>query len=156
MLRKDREIRNREEILDVLKRCDTVTVSMRDGDGAYAVPVSFGISCENGEATLWFHGAKQGRKVDALNANPNVCVEGHIFHGVTPTQHGITTRYESVIGFGRAECVQNEEALFGLARIVEHYGISDYPLNRCKGLPMTAVYKIRLESLTGKRNLPEE
>ena len=155
MKRVDREITDKNEILDVLKRCDVLRVGMI-GDGApYVVPVSFGLA--EGEATpvLYFHCAKAGMKLDCLRQSPKVCVEGDICHGVTPTANGITTRYESVIGFGTAEPVSGEEKILGLKRILEHYGHSDYPLDRCRGLERTEVVRIVLSELTGKRNLPE-
>lgn len=39
--------------------------------------------------------------------------------------------------------------------MLERYHSTDYPVERCRGLTHTAVYKITLDSLTGKRNLPE-
>ena len=95
-------------------------------------------------------------KTDLLKANPDVCVEGDIFMRVEPTAHGITTRYESVIGFGKCEFVtEPDEILHGLQMLCDHYSYSDYPLDRCKGLQHLLVGKITLTELTGKRNLPE-
>lgn len=84
-----------------------------------------------------------------------MCVEGDIFYKVQETSHGITTRYESIIGIGTIEMVEGDEIITGLQAVCDHYNRSEYPIGRCKGLPMTAVYKITLSSLTGKHNLPE-
>ena len=114
-------------------------------------PVKTGMT--NGEqVTLYFHGARAGYKSQLLAKNPNVCIEGDIFHKVESTEHGITTRYESVIGFGTAEVTEGEEKVRGLRAINAHYGFADYPVERCRGLAGTAVYRITLSSLTGKRN----
>ena len=52
-------------------------------------------------------------------------------------------------------CVEGDEKVHGLKVMLEHYHSADYPVERCRGLTHTAVYKITLDSLTGKRNLPE-
>lgn len=92
-------------------------------------------------------------KIDLLRQRPKVCIEGDIFIRVEPTEHGITTRYESVIGFGVCRFVtEPQEILHGLRLLCQHYGYDDYPLDRCKGLPHLLVGKITLSSLAGKRN----
>lgn len=47
-----------------------------------------------------------------------------------------------------------DEIKHGFKRLTEHYGFSDYPLERCAGLQHLLVGKIVLEEITGKRNLP--
>lgn len=158
MRRKDREVRDYAEVFDILRRCDTIRIGMC-GDGApYVVPVSFGVEKVDGKAVVYFHCAQAGMKIDVLRLNPKVCVEGDIFIRIEPTkQGGITARYESVIGFGVCEFVSEaDEVLHGLRVLCDHYGYGDFPLDSCKGLQHLLVGKITLDSLTGKRNLPEE
>ena len=100
MRRKDREVLNTAEIFDILNRCDTVRIAMKGDQYPYVVPVSFGAELVDDKPVIYFHCARQGLKIDLLKANPNVCVEGDIFIRTETTDHGITTRYESVIGFG--------------------------------------------------------
>ena len=155
MNRKEREITDKNEILDVLNRCEVLRVAMTDGDAPYVVPISFGSDTDGGMPILYFHGSKKGMKLDLLRKNPKVCVEGDVYYGVTPTEHGITVRYESVIGFGTAEIVSGAEKLLGLKKILAHYGHPEHPVEKCKGLERTEVVRITLTDLTGKRNLPE-
>jgi len=155
MKRKEREICRSEDIIDVLKKCNTLSIGFQGDDYPYVVPVSFGIVCKGDKLYIYFHGAKSGYKVEQINKNPVVCVEGHVFHKVEPTKYGITTRYESIIGFGTVEKAEGDEIAAGLKSITEHYNYPEYPIGRCKGLPMTAVYRINIEKMTGKRNLPE-
>ncbi|MBR0256281.1 MAG: pyridoxamine 5'-phosphate oxidase family protein [Synergistaceae bacterium] len=155
MRRKDREIQDSVEIFDVLNRCDTVRIGINGGEFPYVVPVSFGMEIVNGKAVIYFHGAKQGLKVDLLRENPSVCVEGDIFISVEKTEHGITARYESVIGFGKCQLITDiDEIKHGLKVLLDHYGQHDYPLDRCMGLSHVMVGKIVLDKITGKRNLP--
>ena len=46
------------------------------------------------------------------------------------------------------------EILEGLRLICEHCGFPDVSLDTCLGLAAVRIYRIELESITGKRNLP--
>lgn len=155
MRRKDREVQNQAEIFAMLSRCDTVRIGMQGEQYPYVVPVSFGAEMAGGKPVIYFHCARQGLKVDLLRANPRVCVEADIFIKTETTDHGITTRYESVIGFGECSFVTDpDEIVHGLKLLTEHYGYTDYPLERCRALEFLYVGKITLDEMTGKRNLP--
>ena len=155
MRRKDREITDAAEALDVLRRCETIRVAMLSEGWPYVVPLSFAVEeGEQGRLTLYFHSAAAGRKVEALAQDARVCIEGDIFYKNERVPMGITARYESVIGFGTATRVEGEEKLHGLRLLVERYCYTDYPVDSCHGLSHTAVYKVELSTLTGKRNLP--
>ena len=156
MRRKDREITDYKEMLDLLYRCDTIRLGLVDNGIPYVVPLSFGLDLTRGEPVIYIHGAKSGKKIDCIHQNKNVCVEADIFYKVEPWTMGITARYESVIGFGEIFEVTDEvEKEYGLKSMLEHYNHLEHPVDNCRGLPYTAVYKIVLHSLTGKRNLPE-
>jgi len=115
MRRQDREVTDKQEILDILRRCDTVRIGMAGIDGPYVVPVSFGLDLSGEKPVVYFHCAHKGMKVDMLDADARVCVEGDIFLGYEVEAHGITTRYESVIGFGTCKVVEDDkEILKGL------------------------------------------
>lgn len=155
MRRKEREITEKSEIFDVLARCDTVRIGMQGERFPYVVPVSFGMEVVDGKAIVYFHCAKEGRKLDLLRAHPDVCVEGDIFIKTEKMAHGITARYESVIGFGRCGFLEAEgEIKRALQLLNDHYGYPDYALENCKALSHVLVGKIVLEEITGKRNLP--
>lgn len=154
MRRKDRKI-SEAEALDVLKRCETIRVAMLSEGAPYIVPLSFALEVQaQGGIALYFHSAALGRKVTALEQDARVCIEGDIFLKTEQTERGITARYESVIGFGKALRIEGEEKLHGLRLLTQRYGYPDYPVDRCYGLSHTLVYKIELTSLSGKRNLP--
>ena len=155
MRRKDREIQDRQEIFDILKKCDTVRIGIQGEKYPYVVPVSFGMEVVDDKAVVYFHCAQQGMKLDMLKKDPHVCVEGDLFIKTEKTGHGITTRYESIIGFGECSFVSDEkEKIHALKLITEHYGYSDYPLERCAGMAHLMAGKVILEEITGKKNLP--
>lgn len=155
MRRKEREV-SRREAVDILSRCDTVRIAMQGEGRPYVVPVSFGMEMQGDTPVLYVHCAREGMKLDLLRSNPQVCVEGDIFRGVEKTAHGITTRYESAIGFGVCREAQDEaEVMKGLSLLTARYGYADYPLDRCRGVNNLRMLVIPLEEITGKRNLPE-
>ena len=157
MRRKDREVHDLNEKFDILSRCDTVRIGIMGEKHPYIVPVSFGAEMVDEKPVIYFHCAREGLKLDLLKADPHVCVEGDIFIKTEPTDHGITTRYESVIGFGTFEIVTDmDEIIHGLKVLTDHYGYFDYPLNRCRGLEHLYVGKITLDEITGKRNVVKE
>ena len=154
MRRKDREITDLSEIFGILNRCDTVRIAMQ---GPYVVPVSFGAELVDGKVAVYFHCAREGLKIDLLKANPKVCVEGDIFIRTEPTDHGITTRYESVIGFGTCRFLEEKaEIIHALKVLTEHYGYDDYDLAHCRALKYIHVGMIVLDEISGKRNKTEE
>ena len=155
MRRKNREVTDKKDILDILRRCDTVRIGLTGIDGPYVVPVSFGLDLSGDKPVVYFHCARKGMKIDMLDADGRVCVEGDIFLGYEVEAHGITTRYESVIGFGRCEFLEDEgETMRALHLLNKRYGYPDYALENCKNLSRVLVGKIVLEEITGKRNLP--
>ena len=139
MNRKEREVQDFAEIVDILKRCNTVRLGLINKDNAYVVPVSFGLDIVDNKAVIYFHGANAGLKVDCITQNSHICIEADIFYKTEPTKTGITARYESVIGTGVVSKVDGDEKLHGLRKLVEHYGYNDYPIDRCKGLEYTEV-----------------
>ena len=155
MRRKDREVTDKQEIIDILRRCDTVRIGMAGIDGPYVVPVSFGLDSSGEKPIVYFHCARKGMKVDILEADERVCIEGDIFLGYEVEAHGITTRYESVIGLGKCKVVEDgKEILKGLQLICEHCGFGNVPLDTCFGLSAVRIYRIELDNITGKRNQP--
>lgn len=150
MRRADREITNREEILGVLQRADTIRLGIHDTPFPYVVPLSFGFEDCNGQITIYIHGANEGLKHTLLDKNNHVCVETDILHRYVDMGIGLTAEYESVIGFGTAEVVHGDEAVKGLDLICTHCGYDGYEYDTSM-LSHMRMYKITLSSITGKR-----
>ena len=151
MRRHDREITSEEEILQVLDQCDTIRLALNSDTYPYIVPLSFGWEQhENGRVYIYVHGAKEGLR-HTLRANDfRVCVEADRCLGFVKVGEDVTCAYESVIGFGRAECLDGEEALRGLKLILQHcqYGDETVPP---QAAAYTSVWRITISQMTGKR-----
>ncbi len=153
MRRNDREIRDFDEILEVMKKCDVCRIAMHGDEYPYMVPVNFGMAVEGQQITLYFHGAQTGMKYDLLSRNNKVCFEmdcGHLLF--TEMEKGQCTMcYESVIGFGIVEDVPQEQKKEALDLLVEHYPVpAGFHYNE-EVVQHTRVLKLTVESLTGKR-----
>lgn len=109
--RREREVTDINEILGILDRAKIVHVGMIDADSPYVVPMNYGYTMENGNLTLYLHGAKEGRKLDILRQNPKVFIEIDTdivpFEGITACHYGVG--YSSVMGEGIAELVEDAE-----------------------------------------------
>lgn len=150
MRKKEREITDAQEVMDVIKRCDTIRLGIQDEPYPYVVPVSFGVAAEGEMPVFYFHGAKLGKKHTLLAKNANVCIEADICHSFVKSGTSATCVYESVIGYGRAAVVTGEEAEKGMKLLLEHCGFEGMKYNK-KVLDKMFVYKITLDSITGKR-----
>ena len=68
MRRHDRET-SYEEAVTILRGCPYATVAFHGGEYPYTVPMHFGVAEEDGALVLYFHGAKEGKKLDLLAEN---------------------------------------------------------------------------------------
>ncbi len=147
MRRSDRAIPD-NEASELLQKGEYGVLSTVSDDGQpYGVPLSFAYT---GDA-IYFHSALEGQKLDNLKENNRVsfCVIGKT--EVLPEK--FSTKYESAIVFGKASEVTGEEKQKGLLELVKKYS----PGFLKEGLQYierdgrkTRVYKIEIESLTGK------
>ncbi|MDR2089589.1 MAG: pyridoxamine 5'-phosphate oxidase family protein, partial [Clostridiales Family XIII bacterium] len=58
MRRKDKEITDVNEKLEILQKNKVCRLALSESDRPYIVPLNYGYSFENGALTLYFHGAK--------------------------------------------------------------------------------------------------
>ena len=120
---------------------------MTDDGAPYVVPLNYGWDGE----CIWLHCAEEGLKLDVIARDPRVSFAVASEARVVPGQGcGWTTKFRSVVGFGRATLVTGEEErLRGLAEVVSHYSHEPAAITprQAKGC---AVARIDVESMTGK------
>lgn len=100
MRRSDREIKSRQEILDVLNRCDVIRLGINTPDYPYVVPLNFGVEADERSITLWFHCAAEGLKLDNISRDPRAGFETDCSHRLVAGKNACnySMEYESVIG----------------------------------------------------------
>lgn len=153
MRRKDREITDWEDILDIMKRCNVCRLGLNDDGYPYIVPLNFGLIVNEDKIELIFHGAMEGHKLDLIRADNRASFEMDCSHTLQYFEERgyCTYAYESVIGRGHVEFAGEEEKAAMLQVLMDHY----HPDRRAgfnpAAIPRTAVFKLKVESISGKR-----
>lgn len=149
-----REMRRQDRIID-----DSATIAILEagqygilstiGSNGYAYGVPMSYTYSNG--SIYFHCATEGQKLDNINHNKKVsfCVVG----ATTPLPQSFSVNYESVIAFGKAVEVLENEKQEALEAIIAKYS----PAFTKEGLAYiknassdTRIFKIEIEHMTGK------
>ena len=121
MFRKMRRFKQQisfEECQDILRRATSGVLGLYGDDGyPYTVPISFVYEAGGaGLGTIGFHCAKVGHKIDAIRRDDKVCFTVIDRDEVMPRER--TTKFVSVIAFGRARILEDEEELRRAANAV--------------------------------------
>ncbi|WP_277056424.1 pyridoxamine 5'-phosphate oxidase family protein [Treponema socranskii] len=123
MRRKDREVTDIRQIESIIEKAKVVHIGMIDSGAPYVVPMQYGYVFTDGALTLYLHSAQEGRKIDCIKKNQNVCIEletdiAPISGGDIPCKY--SSAYASVMGDGTAEIVEDpKEKVFGLESIMK-------------------------------------
>ena len=117
--RKDKEIKDKTEIEAVLREATVGRLGTSSDNTPYVVPVSY--VYDNGKIII--HGAKQGKKMEDIAANPRVCFEVDISEIIASDDPcNYSYRYKSVIANGTAKILEDpNEKLAGLRLLTEKY-----------------------------------
>lgn len=120
MRRKDREVTETSEIMEIMKKCDSCSVAFFDEGYPYVIPMNFGVEHIDGVITLYFHSAKFGKKLDLLRKNGHVAFEMSCSHrlvaGESPCSY--TMEYESVCGNGHMEILDHDHKIKALSLLM--------------------------------------
>ena len=156
MRRKDREITDRQAIIKIIESCQCCRIGFQDDGQVYIVPLNFGFEYDGESLVFYFHGAKEGRKIDLIAKNPFVGFEMDTNHEIYAKDNNeiacaYTARFQSVIGTGKVSMVSDaDEKKRGLLLIMKH------TTQKCewsfdeKMLNAVAVFKLEVEKLSCK------
>ncbi len=147
MRRKDKELQN-DDIVKILKNNSYGILSTISENGyPYGVPLNYIFLNDS----IYFHSAIKGHKLDNILNNDKVsfCVIGQSY--VLPEE--FNTKYESVIIFGKAIEVFDDEKDSALLEMINKYS-SDYIKEGKEYIEKagkgTRVIKINIEHISGK------
>lgn len=155
MRRSDREIKDREELIAVMEKCDVCRIALNQEGYPYILPLNFGMKVmDDGKVELYFHGAMEGTKYDLIDADNRASFEMDCEHRlVAEVERGYCTmEYQSVIGQGRIEMIRDEDKYEALCILMKHYHQEDFAFNPA-AMPRTKVFKLVVETMTGKAKL---
>ncbi len=154
MRRADKEISDRSEIDEIIRGSQICHMAFAVEGAPYVLPLSFGYD----GVAVYFHSARSGKKIEYLHSNPRVCFEftrnANLLENDTDAC-GWSFSFESAIGYGVAtELLDPEERERGLNEIMRQYSGREWRFHGAV-LANTSVWRVRVDSVTGKRSEPK-
>ena len=158
MRRKDREVLDEIKIDEFIRNCDCCRIGFYDKENneVYIVPLNFGYSHVDNKRVFYFHGAKEGRKIELISKTKKVSFEMDSNHEliVGKMACNYSERYQSVMGTGLISFVEDkDEKIAALNEIMfQSTGKKDwdFPEPMLNGV---AVFKIEVTSLSAKERV---
>ena len=145
------EIKDREELEEILSTNVICRLAMVDEGMPYLLPFNYGYR----DGIIFIHSAPEGRKIDILRKNPEVCFEVEDRVEVVKAERacGWSTRYRSVVGYGLVEIkgtpVDKQQ---GLEVIMAGHGAPHLVDFEPKDLRNMLILKLSITSMSGKHS----
>lgn len=154
MRRSDREVSNTYEIEEIIRSCRVCRIAMNTVDGIYIIPMNFGYAYEGKSFVFYFHGACEGRKIDALKRFPYAAFEMDcqcsLSEGSSPCSYSFL--YKSITGSGKVEFIKKiEDKKAALNIIMKHQTGKNFKFDE-KIVSKTAVFRLVAEKISAKEN----
>ena len=150
-MRRNRQAMKTEEIRRILEE-GTSGVLALSGDGGYPYAVPLSYVCDG--SRLFFHGARSGHKIDAIRRceKASFCVVAA--DDVVPEAY--TTRYKSVIVFGRIRILEDEAQIReAINKLALKYYPAGSPAHRSEMIrrewASLCMMEMTVEHMTGKQ-----
>lgn len=159
MTRREREITDIEQIVEILDNCRVLHLGLVDEGMPYVVPMNYGYAMEDGKLTVYLHCSTKGYKLDVIRKNPICCFEmecGVIpFEGKVACQYG--NAYSSVMGRGAITVVEDvAEKIKAMRLLMKTQTGKDFEFND-RLVSIVTVLRIDVSEYTAKRRpLPGE
>lgn len=159
MNRTDKEVKNIDNIINIIKKCDIIRIGLFDNEYPYIIPLNFGYYYDKNksELELYFHGANTGKKLDIIKNNKKAGFEmdcsTELIKGSNPCRY--TMKFESVCGNGKISILSEEEKLKGLKYIMKQYSSNNFSNAdfKSKVVEKTIVFKLSVNEITGKSSI---
>lgn len=157
MRQENREIKEFNEIIEVMKNCDVCRLALNDDEYPYILPLNFGMEIVDGKVNLYFHSALEGYKADLIKKDNRASFEMDCKHQLQYFEEKgyCTMAYESVIGRGRIRILDEEEKMDALKKLMDHYHMGKDAYFNPEAIFRTLVYVLEVEKMTGKRKKPK-
>ena len=157
MRRADKEIKDKALMLKILDKAQYITVAMCDNEEPYLVSLSHLYDKESN--CIYFHCAKDGKKLDILRHNPRVWGQALVDYGYHEGE--CSHLYASVMIKGRVEFIEDyekkksvfERMVFKLDKDPKKLLLGLKGLKSPEGLKSVITGRIVVEEITGKKSL---
>ena len=153
MRRKEKEVLDHDQIMEVLKRCSVINFAMHNGEYPYVQTMNFGFADTEDGLKIYFHGASEGKTPDLLRENNKVGFIIYRDYGVDigKTVCGSTTLFESVCGYGDVTFLETAEELNDALRVlIQHAGDMRMDNFHAEHFKKMAVYRLDVKEYTCK------
>ena len=153
MRRKDREILEVSTMHQIMGECTCCRIGFCDEGEVYIVPMNFGFSVKEGETTLYFHSANEGRKIDLIKKSKGVGFEMDTNYALRASDVACecSAQFESIIGNGEISIVnEREEKIHGLQRIMYQNTKKEDWTFQPQMVDRVLVFKIVVKTMTCK------
>ncbi len=155
MRRKDREVTDEEKITQIVSSCECIRLGFNDDGQVYIVPLNYGYKVKDGKYLFYFHGAKEGRKVELINKNPYVGFEmdTNVKINKSDIACSCSARFQSIVGNGYVSVVEDfEEKKIGLLSIMKQNTGKEEWLFSDAAIDSVCVFKMIAEKLSCKEH----
>jgi nitroimidazol reductase NimA-like FMN-containing flavoprotein (pyridoxamine 5'-phosphate oxidase superfamily) len=150
MRKKEREITDRAVIEEIIRQSSVCRLALSEDNCPYIVPLCFGYK----DNALYFHTAREGKKLRILEKNNRVCFEFDILIELVRSEEACRwgMRYMSVVGFGKTSLIEDcESKQTAFDIIMQHYSGNSFAY-REDALHKAAIIKVEIEHMTGRRS----
>jgi nitroimidazol reductase NimA-like FMN-containing flavoprotein (pyridoxamine 5'-phosphate oxidase superfamily) len=153
MRKANREITDKKDLIEVIKKCRVCRLAFHDEPYPYIVPLSFGFSFDEDRLVLYFHCAKEGKKLELLKQNNHVSFEmDHLVNLIIEEPSCKSTmEYESVFGVGLLQLADSNEKEAALMFVMQHYSEKTAFSFDKSIVERTTVLILHVTHITGKR-----
>ena len=152
MRRHDKEITDDATLKRILKTTQYVTLAMVKDNKPYLVSLSHGYDDEN--HCIYFHSAKEGKKLDYMRANAVVWGQAMLDHGYVEVE--CTHNYASVMFSGKVHFIENKEerwkAISTMNRQLDPNAEEMIAKRKPESLDQAVFGKIVIDHWTGKKS----
>jgi uncharacterized protein len=135
----------------VIKKCQYCHVAMVDENNKpYLLPFNFGYH----EGVVYLHSGPQGKKIDILKKNPNVCInfttDHELFHQHPEVACSYGMRYRSVLISGKVEFITDyDQKVVVLNNIMHQFVDGNFTYSE-PAVNNVCVYKVPIDEFSGK------
>ena len=153
MRRKEKEVTEKVVKEEILRQTEVGRLGIIIKGSPYVVPMNFSYVKDR----IYLHSFRDGKKIKGIQSNPRVCFEvdeGEVIKGEAPCDY--SWRYTSVIAYGNATIVEDEEErIRGLRLISDKYSpgkgkmVTPEIMEKNKHL---WIIRIDIDEMTGKKS----
>jgi len=139
------------EIEAIIQKCQYCSLAMIDADGMpYVIHMNFGFR----NKTVYFHSGPEGKKLKALENDPNVCVAFSTDHLLrwqnTEVACSYSMKYRSVLVHGKVKFIEDsDEKMDALNVIMKQYTDEEYKYS-APAIENVCVFSVDAEKIEGR------